>query len=95
MTTYETRAADRDVRLDDRGWLLRGSRWEPGLGRTGCGAGQVGKGQPLLTGMSKQVRLDLLEAKAVRSGDVMLRYAHRNEIPDGIADDSLTVLDRR
>jgi dihydrofolate reductase len=35
----------------------------------------LGKGQPLLTGVSKHVRLDLLEAKALPSGDVMLRYA--------------------
>jgi dihydrofolate reductase len=38
----------------------------------------VGNGQPLLTGMLKNVRLDLLEAKVLPSGDVMLRYARRN-----------------
>lgn len=38
----------------------------------------LGKGQPLLTGVSKHVRLDLLETKALPSGDVMLRYARRN-----------------
>jgi dihydrofolate reductase len=38
----------------------------------------IGSGQPLLTGVSKQVRLDLLEAKALPSGDVMLRYERRN-----------------
>ena len=38
----------------------------------------IGNGQPLLTGMLKNVRLDLLEAKALPSGDVMLRYARRN-----------------
>lgn len=38
----------------------------------------LGKGQPLLTGVSKHVRPDLLEAKALPSGDVMLRYSRRN-----------------
>src|SRR5207247_1715578 len=38
----------------------------------------LGKGQPLLTGVSKHGRLDLLEAKALPSGDVMLRYARRH-----------------
>jgi len=38
----------------------------------------LGSGQPLLTGVSKHMRLDLLEAKALPSGDVMLRYARRN-----------------
>ena len=38
----------------------------------------LGKGQPLMTGVSKQLRLDLLEAKALLSGDIMLRYASRN-----------------
>lgn len=34
----------------------------------------LGSGQPLLRGVSKGLRLDLLEAKALPSGDVMLRY---------------------
>ena len=38
----------------------------------------IGKGQSLLTSVSKHVRLDLLEAKALPSGDVMLRYARQN-----------------
>jgi len=38
----------------------------------------LGKGQPLLTGLSKDVKLELLEAKVLPSGDVMLRYAPRN-----------------
>ncbi|HEY7163807.1 MAG TPA: dihydrofolate reductase family protein [Candidatus Binatia bacterium] len=38
----------------------------------------LGKGQPLLTGVSKHLRLGLLEAKALPSGDVMLCYARRN-----------------
>ena len=40
----------------------------------------IGKGQSLLTGVSKHVRLDLLEAKTLSSGDVMLRYAQPNQI---------------
>ena len=43
----------------------------------------LGKGQPLLTGVSKHVRLDLLEAKALPSGDVMLRYSRRKKISGG------------
>jgi dihydrofolate reductase len=35
----------------------------------------LGSGRPLLSGVSKRLRLDLLEAKEFRSGDVMLRYA--------------------
>ena len=35
----------------------------------------LGSGRPLLSDVSKSVRLDLLEAKAYPSGDVMLRYA--------------------
>ncbi len=35
----------------------------------------LGSGRPLLRGMSKSSRLDLLEAKAYPSGNVMLRYA--------------------
>jgi len=38
----------------------------------------LGKGQLLLTGVSKHLRLRLLEAKVLPSGDVMLRYARRN-----------------
>jgi dihydrofolate reductase len=34
----------------------------------------LGSGQPSLRGVSKRLRLDLLEAKALPSGDVMLRY---------------------
>jgi hypothetical protein len=39
----------------------------------------LGSGRPLLSGVSKHARLDLLEAKAYPSGDVMLRYARPNE----------------
>ena len=35
----------------------------------------LGDGQPLLTGVSRSTKLDLLEARAFRSGNVMLRYA--------------------
>ena len=35
----------------------------------------LGSGRPLLGEVSKSVRLDLLEARAYRSGDVLLRYA--------------------
>jgi dihydrofolate reductase len=38
----------------------------------------LGSGRPLLSDVSKSVRLDLLEAKAYPSGDVMLRYARRS-----------------
>jgi dihydrofolate reductase len=38
----------------------------------------LGSGRPLLGGLSKRSRLNLLEAKALPSGDVMLRYGHRN-----------------
>lgn len=34
----------------------------------------LGSGQPLLSCVSKCLRLDLLEAKPLPSGDVMLRY---------------------
>jgi dihydrofolate reductase len=34
----------------------------------------LGSGQPLLSGVSKHLRLDLVEAKPLPSGDVMLRY---------------------
>jgi len=35
----------------------------------------LGSGRPLLTGVSKNTKLELVEAKPYRSGDVMLRYA--------------------
>jgi dihydrofolate reductase len=35
----------------------------------------LGSGRPLLSGVSKSLKLDLLEAKGYPSGDVMLRYA--------------------
>jgi dihydrofolate reductase len=38
----------------------------------------LGSGLPLLSGVSKLVRLDLMEAKALPSGDVMLRYTRHN-----------------
>ena len=38
----------------------------------------LGSGRPLLNGSSKGLRLELLEAKAYRSGNVILRYAHPN-----------------
>jgi dihydrofolate reductase len=38
----------------------------------------LGSGQQLLGSVSKRLRLELLEAKALPSGDVMLRYARRN-----------------
>lgn len=38
----------------------------------------LGSGRPLLNGASKGLRLELLEAKAYRSGNVILRYAHPN-----------------
>lgn len=38
----------------------------------------LGSGRPLLAGVSKSLRLDLLEAKAYQSGNVMLRYARPN-----------------
>ena len=40
----------------------------------------LGSGRPLLSGVSKNARLDLLEAKQYQSGDVMLRYARPHEI---------------
>jgi dihydrofolate reductase len=39
----------------------------------------IGSGRPLLSGVSKSVTLELLEAKAYPSGDVMLRYARSNQ----------------
>jgi dihydrofolate reductase len=38
----------------------------------------LGSGRPLLSGVPSTSRLDLLEAKAYQSGNVMLRYARRN-----------------
>jgi len=38
----------------------------------------LGSGRPLLSGVSKNAKLDLLEAKRYQSGDVMLRYARSN-----------------
>lgn len=38
----------------------------------------LGSGQPLLSGLSKGLRLDLVEAKKYKSGDVLLRYARQN-----------------
>ena len=40
----------------------------------------LGTGQRLLVSVSKRLRLDLLEAKALPSGDVMLSYARRNQL---------------
>jgi dihydrofolate reductase len=38
----------------------------------------LGSGRPLLSGVPKSLRLDLLDAKAYPSGNVMLRYAQRH-----------------
>ena len=38
----------------------------------------LSSGRPLLTNVSKHLRLDLLEVKPYPSGDVMLRYERRN-----------------
>jgi dihydrofolate reductase len=38
----------------------------------------LGSGKPLLSDVPRSVRLDLLEIKEYRSGNVMLRYARRN-----------------
>jgi dihydrofolate reductase len=38
----------------------------------------LGSGRPLLSGVSKSLKLDLLEAKQYPSGDVVLRYASPN-----------------
>jgi dihydrofolate reductase len=38
----------------------------------------LGSGRPLLSGVPKSLRLDLLEAKQYPSGNVMLRYARPN-----------------
>jgi hypothetical protein len=40
----------------------------------------LGSGRSLVSGVSKSLRLELLEAKQYQSGDVMLRYARPNEI---------------
>jgi len=40
----------------------------------------LGNGQPLLSGVSKSVRLELLEARKYQSGDVLLRYARGNQV---------------
>jgi dihydrofolate reductase len=37
----------------------------------------LGSGRPMLSGVSKSLSLDLLEAAAYQSGDVLLRYARR------------------
>jgi len=37
----------------------------------------LGQGRPLVTGVAEHVRLELLEAKAYDSGNVLLRYARR------------------
>lgn len=39
----------------------------------------LGSGRPLFTGMAKSSRLDLLEARKYSSGNVMLRYAARED----------------
>jgi dihydrofolate reductase len=36
----------------------------------------LGSGQPLFSGVSNRLRLELLEAKPLPYGDVMLRYTH-------------------
>jgi dihydrofolate reductase len=38
----------------------------------------LGSGRSLLSGVSRSLRLDLLEAKKYQSGDVLLRYARAN-----------------
>jgi dihydrofolate reductase len=38
----------------------------------------LGSGRPLLSGVSRSLRLALLEAKKYQSGDVLLRYARAN-----------------
>jgi dihydrofolate reductase len=40
----------------------------------------LGTGQPLIQGVSKRLRLDLLEAKRLPSGDVMLRYVRSKPV---------------
>ena len=38
----------------------------------------LGSGRPLLSGVSRNSGLDLVEAKQYQSGDVMIRYARPN-----------------
>ena len=38
----------------------------------------IGSGRRLLSDVSRRLKLDLLEAKALQSGDVLLRYACRS-----------------
>jgi dihydrofolate reductase len=40
----------------------------------------LGTGRPLLNGVSKNSRLELVEAKPYPTGDVMLRYARHNQM---------------
>jgi len=40
----------------------------------------LGSGQPLLRGLSKRLRLNLLEAKPLPSGDVILRYTQSGRV---------------
>ena len=40
----------------------------------------LGSGQPLIQGVSKRLRLDLLEARRLPSGDVILRYARSKRV---------------
>jgi dihydrofolate reductase len=40
----------------------------------------LGSGQPLIRGVSTRLRLDLLEAKRLPSGDVILRYAQSTRV---------------
>ena len=40
----------------------------------------LGRGQPLIQGVSKRLRMDLVEAKRLPTGDVMLRYARANDV---------------
>ena len=40
----------------------------------------LGSGQPLLRGVSKRLRLNLLEAKPLPSGDVILRYTQSRRV---------------
>ena len=40
----------------------------------------LGSGRPLLSGVSKESRLELLEAKRYQSGDALLRYARQSQM---------------
>jgi hypothetical protein len=40
----------------------------------------LGTGQPLIQGVSQRLGLDLLEAKRLPSGDVMLRYVRSKPV---------------